>query len=297
MPASSASPPAASKSLLPTRMIARMAPRRSASTIGSKPGSSRRADQSLDAGNGQLLELGIRQIDDLRHEVAREHLVEVFFGELRRNGVVRQVRFGTRRGRTNLERRIQFHARTARNVGQLHAIDRGRSESCSVPARSAARESNEPMPPTSQVTAMPSGLEKATCEVIMPPPCITGHHAARPHTAGTHASRTAAGPQGPPGPMGPPPGPHGPGGPLNEAGAMMPGPGPPTPGPGSISISAGGRLLRWVSLRQRRYQRGVVVQNSIRRMQLASAGQEESFPAGLRQCVVSSFPPKNATWC
>ncbi len=30
--------------------------------------------------------------------------------------------------------------------------------------------------------------------------------------------------------------------------AMMPGPGPPTPGPGSISMLAGGKLLRCVSL-------------------------------------------------
>ena len=36
-----------------------------------------RADQRFDAGQGKLLELGIRQIDHLGHEIAAEDLVEI----------------------------------------------------------------------------------------------------------------------------------------------------------------------------------------------------------------------------
>ena len=82
------SPPASSMSLLPKaddsenraaavgfgdRIDARIEPR---------------ADERLHAGQGELLKLRIGQINDLRHEVAGQHLIEIFFGELDRNRVV-----------------------------------------------------------------------------------------------------------------------------------------------------------------------------------------------------------------
>ena len=73
-----------------------------------------RADQGLDAGQSQFLKLGIRQVDHLGDKVAGEYLVEIFLGELSRNGVMRQVRLGTRSRRTDLERRIQLDARACR---------------------------------------------------------------------------------------------------------------------------------------------------------------------------------------
>ena len=82
-----------------------------------------RADQRLDAGQCQFLELGIRQVDHLRDEVAGHHLVEVLGRELHRNGVVRQECLGTRQCRADFQRGVQFQPRPGRNVGQLQPVD------------------------------------------------------------------------------------------------------------------------------------------------------------------------------
>ena len=103
-------------------------PRRSASTIGIDARIEPRANQRFDAGEREFLIFGIRQVNDLGDEVARKHLAEIVVGELERNEVVRDERFGARRGRRNFERWIQLDAGVARNVGELQAIDRGLRE-------------------------------------------------------------------------------------------------------------------------------------------------------------------------
>ena len=71
-----------SRSMLPSRMIARMVPRRWASATGSSPGASRVETSSSRAGDrGEVLVVAIGQVDHLDHEVARDGLVEVLVGE------------------------------------------------------------------------------------------------------------------------------------------------------------------------------------------------------------------------
>ena len=72
----------------------------------------------------QFLELRIGQIDHLGDEVAGLHLVEVFRGELHGNGVVGQERLGARHDRPDFNRRIQFDAGPAGDIGHFQSVDR-----------------------------------------------------------------------------------------------------------------------------------------------------------------------------
>ena len=83
-----------------------------------------RAHQRFNARDGQLLIFGIGQVNHLGHKVAAGHLIEVFFRKLNRHGVVRQIRVGARHRRRDLQRRIQFQSRSARNIHQLQPINR-----------------------------------------------------------------------------------------------------------------------------------------------------------------------------
>ena len=51
-----------------------------------------RADERFHAGQCNLLILGVRQVDHLGDKVAAKHLVEIFLGELHRDGVMRTTK-------------------------------------------------------------------------------------------------------------------------------------------------------------------------------------------------------------
>jgi hypothetical protein len=94
------------------RMIARIDPRIQTG-----------ADQRLHAGQRQFLELGIRQVDHLRHEVAGRDLIEILVRELDRDRVVGQIGFRAVGDWSDLERRIAFHALATREIGDLQPVD------------------------------------------------------------------------------------------------------------------------------------------------------------------------------
>src|SRR6056297_511750 len=85
---------------------------------GIEPG----ADQGIDACQRGTLEVGIWKVDHFGYKVTGQHLVEIFVGELHRNGIVSQVSTGARVSKRQLERWIQFHTFAIDDVGQLQAI-------------------------------------------------------------------------------------------------------------------------------------------------------------------------------
>ena len=78
-----------------------------------------RGGQRLDTGDRQFLKLGVRQINDFRHEVVALDLIEVFVGQFDRDAVVAEVRIGRRVRRIDLQGRIQRQPLAAGDRGQL----------------------------------------------------------------------------------------------------------------------------------------------------------------------------------
>ncbi len=75
--------------------------------IGSKPGSSRLLTK---VSIPEVASLGILdlEIDDFGDEVARQSLIEIFFGELNRDRIVSEVRCCTVASGSNFDRWIQL---------------------------------------------------------------------------------------------------------------------------------------------------------------------------------------------
>jgi hypothetical protein len=81
-----------------------------------------RRDERFHVGDGQFLEPGVRQVDDLGDEVVALNLVEVFVGELHRHFHMREVRFRLRLRRIDLQRRIEHQTLAIRNVRELQPV-------------------------------------------------------------------------------------------------------------------------------------------------------------------------------